>query len=454
MKKDAECTEEDRILLNQCLGFVETIYHSNSWKALSASDEMGLFINAWPEDYSQSWALNGERRPTMIGSTHLRAAQKFVNDRLSADDPTDGLRECGMAQISSAIIARQNKKPSEAAATMKMGVPSSGLRDVHLSSPKKLRPGQTEKSSLSASQRKASNDMELEESSPLALPSIIGTTSSKMSYLFGRIMALQASEKILIFYDADNTAYYIAQCLDLVHIKYLIYAKTLRPEQRSTYIVAFDTDPSIRVLLMDIDTGALGLNVNKASRVFFINPPCKPHQEAQAIKRAHRIGQDKPVFVETLILRGTVEEAMFERSKSMTREEHVQADKELLNDRKIAQIIQAARILPITSQEGTGVRQIAPLEVPLQIFGRKGRSDTKIKGIDAEEDKATKEALRAQSKRKRGTASGGERKPKRARKNASEGSSRITVTFSPLPSVDTATAGAEVQNTGEQSIFG
>jgi hypothetical protein len=119
--------------------------------------------------------------------------------------------------------------------------------------------------------------------------------------------------------------------------------------------------------------------------VFFINPPCKPHQEAQAIKRAHRIGQQRRVYVETLILRGTIEEAMFNRSKAMTREEHVHAEKELLNDQGVARIIQTAELLPVGEDNGDGWREMAPLRVPLQIFGRGGRGDTKIEGIDIDD---------------------------------------------------------------------
>ena len=167
-----------------------------------------------------------------------------------------------------------------------------------------------------------------------------------------------------------------------MHVKHLIYSRHLRTDLRSKYVVTFDTDDSVRVILMDLAHGAWGLNINKASRVFFVNPPFKPHTEAQAIKRAHRIGQTRPVFVETLILRGTVEEAIYERSRAMTREEHDQAGKEISDDRGVANIIQKAKMLDIKAEDGLGWGQMAPLDVPLQIFGRPGRGDLKIEGID------------------------------------------------------------------------
>src|SRR5262249_44377426 len=67
--------------------------------------------------------------------------------------------------------------------------------------------------------------------SALRQPSIIGTTSSKLSYLLEQILRFHHDEKILVFYDGDNTAYYIAQCLELLHIVHLIYAKSLPSER-------------------------------------------------------------------------------------------------------------------------------------------------------------------------------------------------------------------------------
>jgi superfamily II DNA or RNA helicase len=207
----------------------------------------------------------------------------------------------------------------------------------------------------------------------------------KKNFRLEQILRYHHDEKILVFYEGDNTAYYIAQCLELLHITHLIYAKSLSSEHRARYIVAFDENPRIRVLLMDVRCGAEGLNVNKASRVFFINPCCRPNMEAQAIKRSHRIGQTKPVHVETLILKGTIEEAMFKRAKAMTETEHQQA-KELADDTGIASILQNSKPLAVGPEDLKKENQMAIFRLPQQIFGREGRGNNKIKGIDAESD--------------------------------------------------------------------
>ena len=133
----------------------------------------------------------------------------------------------------------------------------------------------------------------------------------------------------------------------------------------------FDQEEDDRVLLMDIHEAAHGLNIAAASRIYFVNPTCRPNIEAQAIKRAHRIGQTKPVYVETLVLRGTIEERMLERSNRMTSSEHRDAS-HLEDDIGMREIIQGARVLQISADESTSCGQMAPLEEPQQLWCREG----------------------------------------------------------------------------------
>ena len=56
----------------------------------------------------------------------------------------------------------------------------------------------------------------------------------------------------------------------------------------------------------------MGLNLTAAQYVFLLDPWWNPAVEAQAIDRAHRIGQTNQVFAYRLIARGTVEEKVLE----------------------------------------------------------------------------------------------------------------------------------------------
>ena len=64
----------------------------------------------------------------------------------------------------------------------------------------------------------------------------------------------------------------------------------------------------VRVFLISLKAGGSGLNLTAADVVIHLDPWWNPAVESQASDRAHRIGQDKPVFVYKLIAAGTVEE--------------------------------------------------------------------------------------------------------------------------------------------------
>lgn len=66
----------------------------------------------------------------------------------------------------------------------------------------------------------------------------------------------------------------------------------------------------VPLMLVSLKAGGVGLNLTRADTVILYDPWWNPAAEAQAIDRAHRIGQDKPVFVYELIASGTVEEKM------------------------------------------------------------------------------------------------------------------------------------------------
>jgi SNF2 family DNA or RNA helicase len=64
----------------------------------------------------------------------------------------------------------------------------------------------------------------------------------------------------------------------------------------------------VPLFLISLKAGGTGLNLTAADTVIHYDPWWNPAVERQASDRAHRIGQDKPVFVYRLITRGTVEE--------------------------------------------------------------------------------------------------------------------------------------------------
>lgn len=479
-KDNITCTAEDRALMAETAAFARLALETPGWRAISRAEEMGLFVQDWPSNAVGACAFHDCHDPPLIGITEVNECQKYINNHLTEEDPAADLpcsREAAhiaaeqeKLEALEAAKARAPKKHSKEKDNemVKSGIPLSSFYNENLgnkrlpasgasSSPKKTPKRKasalstvTSPATMSASttdtpqaetttiatedkpkakrkprQRLSAGDttIDLDSTSPLGSTRLIGTTSSKFSYLISRVLALHKDEKILVFYSGNHIAWYLSQALDLFSIKHLIYASQLAGAARSKYIVLFDTDPGHRVMLMDIKQAAHGLNLSSASRVFFVNPVCNPAVEAQAIKRAHRIGQTKPVVVETLILTGTIEEKMWERSRVMTRMEHAKASRSLTDDWGMTRIVQEARCLPIRDDEKVGMGQIAPLEIPEQIFGRPGRNKGEETGLEkelfgAEAKKGRRGDLAEEEGEAGSDASGQSTKNKRSRKTA------------------------------------
>jgi SNF2 family DNA or RNA helicase len=89
-----------------------------------------------------------------------------------------------------------------------------------------------------------------------------------------------------------------------------------RTRNRGERVKRFQEDAACAVFLISLKAGGQGLNLTAADYVFLLDPWWNPAVEAQAIDRAHRIGQEKPVLALRLIARNTVEEKVLELQQS------------------------------------------------------------------------------------------------------------------------------------------
>jgi SNF2 family DNA or RNA helicase len=85
---------------------------------------------------------------------------------------------------------------------------------------------------------------------------------------------------------------------------------------RDVRVHRFQEDPACGVFLISLKAGGLGLNLTAAEYVFLLDPWWNPAVEAQAIDRAHRIGQTRHVFAYRLIAADTVEEKIAQLQES------------------------------------------------------------------------------------------------------------------------------------------
>ncbi|MCW2829488.1 MAG: hypothetical protein JWP31_180, partial [Aeromicrobium sp.] len=84
-----------------------------------------------------------------------------------------------------------------------------------------------------------------------------------------------------------------------------------RTRDRSAAIETF-TSGRTRVFLISLKAGGVGLNLVEADYCYVLDPWWNPAAEAQAVDRAHRIGQTRPVMVYRLVSTDTIEEKVME----------------------------------------------------------------------------------------------------------------------------------------------
>jgi SNF2 family DNA or RNA helicase len=118
--------------------------------------------------------------------------------------------------------------------------------------------------------------------------------------------AIAEGHKVLVFSQYVKHLTLVRQYLksNKIDFAYLDGSSTDRKDQ----VERFNKDTNLKVFLISIKAGGLGLNLTEADYVFILDPWWNPAVEAQAVDRAHRIGQKKKVFTYKFITRNSVEE--------------------------------------------------------------------------------------------------------------------------------------------------
>lgn len=138
--------------------------------------------------------------------------------------------------------------------------------------------------------------------------------SAKMDLLMDLLPNLvEEGRKILLFSQFTSMLKIIEQALKEAG---LFYVKlTGSTKNRAAPITSFQNG-EVPIFLISLKAGGTGLNLTAADTVIHYDPWWNPAVEDQATDRAHRIGQNKSVFVYKLLAAGTVEEAIFEMQQN------------------------------------------------------------------------------------------------------------------------------------------
>ncbi|MFO0921899.1 MAG: SNF2-related protein [Pirellulales bacterium] len=116
---------------------------------------------------------------------------------------------------------------------------------------------------------------------------------------------IEEGHKVLVFSQFTSMLALVQSELESRHWNFeYLDGKT---RNRAAKVERFQEDPKCSIFLISLKAGGVGLNLTAADYVYILDPWWNPAAEAQAIDRAHRMGQTKPVVAYRMICQDTVE---------------------------------------------------------------------------------------------------------------------------------------------------
>ncbi|MDT7520401.1 DEAD/DEAH box helicase [Rhodoferax sp. TBRC 17660] len=179
--------------------------------------------------------------------------------------------------------------------------------------------------------------------------------------------------RVLVFSQFTELLELIADALSALRLSFLSLTGNTRPAQRGDVVQRFQNQ-EIPVLLVSLKAGGVGLNLTAADTVIHMDPWWNPAVEEQATARAHRIGQDQPVFVYKLVVEGSIEERMLElQARKLALSESV-----LGHDAEGAAKFDEADLQALLAPLGTLMEQG---QTPEEAARRWGRTGGRVEGV-------------------------------------------------------------------------
>ena len=163
--------------------------------------------------------------------------------------------------------------------------------------------------------------------------------------------ASESGKKILLFSQFTSVLQKIEEDFKKEDISYLYLDGGTSAKDRVERVKKFNEDSNIKVFLISLKAGGVGLNLTSASMVIHFDPWWNPAVEDQATDRAHRFGQENKVEVIKLVAKDTIEEKIVLMQEDKRREDTVwNKTKDLIKEKKLRylNILAFFLILPLS----------------------------------------------------------------------------------------------------------
>ncbi|KAK4250903.1 SNF2 family N-terminal domain-containing protein [Corynascus novoguineensis] len=142
--------------------------------------------------------------------------------------------------------------------------------------------------------------------------------SAKVTQVIELLQQIQETEEKTIIFSQWTTLLDMIECQIKykLNLRYCRYTGKMSRNQRDEAVQDFVENPRNTVMLVSLRAGNAGLNLTVASRIIICDPFWNPFIEAQAVDRAHRIGQQREVKVHRILVKETVEDRILALQES------------------------------------------------------------------------------------------------------------------------------------------
>ena len=136
--------------------------------------------------------------------------------------------------------------------------------------------------------------------------------SVKLDELSREITENIGNHKALVFSQFLGMLGLIREKLTALGVKFEYFDGSTSAVDREKAIQSFQKNDEVRVFLISLKAGGVGLNLTAADYVYIVDPWWNPAVEQQAIDRTHRIGQTKNIFAYRMICKDTIEDKILQ----------------------------------------------------------------------------------------------------------------------------------------------
>ena len=137
---------------------------------------------------------------------------------------------------------------------------------------------------------------------------------SKLKRLIAELRALRRDkpeDKVLIFTSFSRSLKWMTSELERNGFEYRTLSGNMSMNKRKKQLESFASDRDVKVFVLTVRSGAVGITLTAANHVFLMEPPFNPALYRQAINRVYRLGQNKKVFIRTMIMNQSIEQRIW-----------------------------------------------------------------------------------------------------------------------------------------------